>query len=256
MERVHWMEGLYVWCALDGRTVCVMCTGWKDCICDVHSMEGLCVWCALDESTVCVMCNGLNFRNRSSTAQKVTCAIKQVYQRPVVAICTACFKHTRTPHLAHTMHLYVLCDRQSRLIISLNSRKWFAVIHSRKWLVVLQRQCVICAVRTECLYIIRTFFMLNMAVPWLRWLFVCLSLGSSPGWSMYVCGMKSGTARGFSLSTSVCACRYHSLTLYTLLYITRSVNLANVHTKPFFFEILHWHCTEKNFDIASKAPTD
>ena len=29
---------------------------------------------------------------------------------------------------AHTMYLYVSYDHQSRLIISVNSRKWFAVV--------------------------------------------------------------------------------------------------------------------------------
>ena len=87
------------------------------------------------------------------------------------------------------MHLYVSYDRQSRLIISLNSRKWFAVIHSRKWLVIiLQGQCVICTVRTECLYIILTFFMLNMAVSWLRQLFISLTVlvQSQAGQCMFV----------------------------------------------------------------------
>jgi hypothetical protein len=55
-----------------------------------------------------------------------------------------------------TQCIYVLYDRQSGLISSVNSRKWFVVVHSRKWLaVVLYGQCVICAVRSVCVLFVR-----------------------------------------------------------------------------------------------------
>jgi len=174
---------------------------------------------ALEGGTVHVMCAGFNFMTRSSAAQKVTCVIKaRISECSGNCICTACFKHTKSPNLAHTMYSYVSYNRQSKLIISLHSRKWFVVIQSRKWLVV-RPVCYLCSLNWVSVYysyILHAQYGCAMAQALIHQPY---SLGSTPGWSMYVCGMRSGTGRSFLLSTSVCACHYHSLMLYTHLYM-------------------------------------
>jgi len=102
----------------------VMCTGRRDCTCDVH-------WIQFHDQII--ECSEGDMRNKARISECSGNCIR-----------TACFKHTKSPNFAHTMYSYVSYNRQSKLIISLHSRKWFVVIQTRKWLVV-RPVCYLCS---------------------------------------------------------------------------------------------------------------
>lgn len=160
-------------------------------------------------------------------------------------ICTTCFKQTKTLHFAHTIYLYVSyycqtktdCFSKQQEVVCCCTQQEVAC-YCIVWPV-----CYLCSTSVCILFVRSSYFIQachssvnywSALQSWFnpRLVNVCL-WHEKWNWEMFLIQYFS-----FCLPISFPDVLFH-------LYITKWANLANVHTKPFFFEILHDHCREK-----------